>query len=159
MLYKILPHTEPMYEMAMKNLERWKFRAERVVSTGRFESIESFGEDEVAEFDLKEEEHSSFTADVNEDIPGDDVEREKNIIEPTEGTSQDKEQDDNPISWEEESITDALAESVERLSGGFWKDDDGTEWIDEEGVVVKSNALKGVIKNVGKPSTEFSDKP
>lgn len=159
MLHKILPHTEAMYQMAMKNLERWKLRAQVISNKCKNddnESIETCGdEDDPLSSDEPEEDvKNSLTEEKNEETLCDDAELVKG---PKEETTESFAQttlcsttDISSIAWEEEdSTTEAIAESVERLSAGFYKSADGVEWIDEEGVVVKSNALKGVIKNVG----------
>ncbi|XP_063837474.1 probable 3',5'-cyclic phosphodiesterase pde-5 isoform X1 [Ostrinia nubilalis] len=151
MLHKILPNTVAMYKMANKNLERWKFRAERILNSIESDSIEHFDDDdddhllqtvdEIGDDDIKhivktDEEETKSLVDVT--LVDKDV--EEIIRKPPLENSQSV----DTFSWEEEeSIKNAITENTV-----FWRDGDGVAWIDEEGVVVKSNALKGVVTNV-----------
>lgn len=132
--------------MAMKNLERWKFRADKILnniesgSTEHFDDNDGIPENKDA---ITENEKSNFIAGNEEDrletVSLTEVVEEIIINNPCE-----KIQDVDTISWEEEeSIKSVISESV-----ALWKEGDEVAWIDEEGLVVKSNALKGVVKNL-----------
>ncbi|KAL0902246.1 hypothetical protein ABMA27_000163 [Loxostege sticticalis] len=146
MLLRILPNTKEMYDMAMKNLERWKFRADKILNNIESGSTEHFDDDDGIPENkdaIKENEKSNFIAGNEEDrletVSLTEVVEEIIINNPCE-----KIQDVDTISWEEEeSIKSVISESV-----ALWKEGDEVAWIDEEGLVVKSNALKGVVKNL-----------
>lgn len=135
-----------MYDMAMKNLERWKFRADKILNNIESGSTEHFDDDDGIPENkdaIKENEKSNFIAGNEEDrletVSLTEVVEEIIINNPCE-----KIQDVDTISWEEEeSIKSVISESV-----ALWKEGDEVAWIDEEGLVVKSNALKGVVKNL-----------
>lgn len=132
--------------MAMKNLERWKFRADKILNNIESGSTEHFDDDDGIPENkdaIKENEKSNFIAGNEEDrletVSLTEVVEEIIINNPCE-----KIQDVDTISWEEEeSIKSVISESV-----ALWKEGDEVAWIDEEGLVVKSNALKGVVKNL-----------
>ncbi|XP_059055124.1 probable 3',5'-cyclic phosphodiesterase pde-5 [Achroia grisella] len=134
-LYKILPNTKPMYLMAMKNLIRWKGRAEKV--TRKLENRENKKkdmsiEDSHSEDDVESifDEHLKKDAVTLSDNMKEDAEENDNSVLEVNCKAEDTWQA-NPTTWDEEDS--AIDEN--RISKGIWKYI--AETTDEESVVVK----------------------
>uniref|UniRef100_A0A2A4JSA6 Phosphodiesterase n=1 Tax=Heliothis virescens TaxID=7102 RepID=A0A2A4JSA6_HELVI len=139
-LYHILPHTRPMYIMALKNLERWKDRADNI---------------EKSKLDISFITSGSVT-DEDSDITllGDEIEEETTKLETKSEEIKPKlkikdelspvgEVVHDSLSWEE--FEEELSESKKLQTSGIWKDIDGATWIDEEGVVVQRRDMKSIV--------------
>ncbi|CAB3226351.1 unnamed protein product [Arctia plantaginis] len=120
-LYQILPNTRPMYIMALKNLDRWKARANKIQR--KLDGICKGDEEN------EDEEESKFEGVI---IP---------LVETKECDCLMVDGKLEPITWEED---EPIQDSVVTRSG-IWRNIDGVTWIDEEGVVVSRKALKSII--------------
>ncbi|XP_022832771.1 probable 3',5'-cyclic phosphodiesterase pde-5 [Spodoptera litura] len=127
MLYRILPNTRPMYAMALKNLERWKARAERI------KRKQSKIEAEIESNTDEDSEPTGIIDNVEENVPKLKIKEEAVSVVDVMHES---------VSWEEdeEEIIDN-----ELTKSGIWKDINGVTWIDEEGVVVRESVLKAIV--------------
>ncbi|KAH9632104.1 hypothetical protein HF086_002611 [Spodoptera exigua] len=127
MLYRILPNTRPMYAMALKNLERWKARAERI------KRKQSKLEAEVESNTDEDSEPTGIVDKVEENVPKLKIKEEAVSVVDVMHES---------VSWEEDE--EEIIEN-EIPKSGIWKDINGVTWIDEEGVVVRESVLKAIV--------------
>lgn len=116
-----------MYAMALKNLERWKARAERI------KTKQSKLEAEVESNTDEDSEPTGIIDKVEEKVPKLKIKEEAVSVVDVMHES---------VSWEEdeEEIIDN-----EMTKSGIWKDINGVTWIDEEGVVVRESVLKAIV--------------
>ncbi|XP_060809436.1 probable 3',5'-cyclic phosphodiesterase pde-5 isoform X2 [Amyelois transitella] len=131
-LSKVLPNTKPMYLMAMKNLHRWKARADKIAKM----SFENKGdvnlEQLLADFEAEEEieETPIEVKDVDETKVEEIVENlatnddNNGVLQPVEALRQ------IVPSWEEDVDED------KNVNKSFWKNTNES-WVDDEGVVLK----------------------
>ncbi|CAH2035586.1 unnamed protein product, partial [Iphiclides podalirius] len=160
MLYRILPNTKPMYIMALRNLNKWKTKADHILKKIAKELEHDMNcldvKDDVTEFDredvnvndtinegLKEDPkegaslHHREDSDYNElNINQDQRNEERKIEEISnciEAAWKNIKLEGNWNSWEEADEGDIVEEAN---CSGIWKDIDGA-WVDEEGVLVK----------------------
>ncbi|KAJ0184013.1 hypothetical protein K1T71_000436 [Dendrolimus kikuchii] len=118
MLFKILPNTKPMYAMAMKNLDRWKARADRILR--RLERRKK----ELEEEKDKEEILKTVTITKNIKLEGKEVkvldrEDSKSVIDNVKNST---------VEWEE----DEDIKQDEIVKSSIWKEIEGEKWIDDE---------------------------
>lgn len=148
-LYRILPHTKPMYVMALKNLYNWKSKAERVrkseCSGELFDDseIEDIAEEILLQGETifnEEEEEEDYAKDVQEHVGLEViVDQDENVEEIL------KLEEREVLSYLEE---DDKIKSEAKIGGRLSKDIEGVTWIDEEGVVLRPNGiLKGCKSN------------
>ncbi|XP_053624261.1 probable 3',5'-cyclic phosphodiesterase pde-5 [Plodia interpunctella] len=129
-LSKILPSTKPMYAMAIKNLHRWKARADRI-ALNAIDDVEKVklkqltDDPETEELTELEGKVSIVDSSVVEDIVESLAAKDGNVLEPVEALRK------AATPWEEEMEED------KRVSKEFWKNIDEA-WVSDEGVVVKA---------------------
>ncbi|XP_028034227.1 probable 3',5'-cyclic phosphodiesterase pde-5 [Bombyx mandarina] len=128
MLYRILPNTKPMYAMATKNLNRWKARADKILF--KQDSKKDNSKDTLEPKDGIGDDDDDVTV-KNEGNKRVEIIRQesKTII----GEAQPK-----PVVWNDDE--EFAVEQTFRSN--IWKEIDGVTWIEEEGVLVASEATK-----------------
>ncbi|XP_063895597.1 probable 3',5'-cyclic phosphodiesterase pde-5 isoform X1 [Helicoverpa armigera] len=143
MLCHILPHTRPMYVMALINLDRWKDRADNInKSTLEFSPI-------MTDFENSENTRAGHE---NEEKIKPETTREgiKPKLKIRSELSPVTEVVHDSLIWEDDDDAEvALTEGNQLHAGGIWKDIDGDDWIDEwineEGVVVQGRDVKPIV--------------
>nr|XP_049696554.1 probable 3',5'-cyclic phosphodiesterase pde-5 [Helicoverpa armigera] len=143
MLCHILPHTRPMYVMALINLDRWKNRADNINKpTLEFSPI-------MTDFENSENTRAGHK---NEEKIKPETTREgiKPKLKIRSELSPVTEVVHDSLIWEDDDDAEvALTEGNQLHAGGIWKDIDGDDWIDEwineEGVVVQGRDVKSIV--------------
>ncbi|CAK1588387.1 unnamed protein product [Parnassius mnemosyne] len=161
MLHRMLPNTKPLYIMALKNLNKWKTKADRILKK-QSKNLE----EEINQLDIKEVTTDSVTEECNETEESTDEElQEHDFIEPVVSDESESVDDKtskqgaleekssciekawtnvklDTVSWEE-------TEEVEEKSSchGIWKNI-GEIWVDEDNIISRPiNSVK-VITNI-----------
>ncbi|XP_041986984.1 probable 3',5'-cyclic phosphodiesterase pde-5 isoform X2 [Aricia agestis] len=149
MLCKIIPKTKPMYEMVLKNLNIWKSKAILPLENEEMESVSDNISDVATESDEEDsagESSPKYKTDVannNEraftqvNVCDKDDEALSKITSEMESNWKCIKSDS--VSWEDDQGFDY---NTVRKTNNVWRDI-GNTWVDDEGVVLRSNkALK-----------------
>ncbi|CAH2985534.1 unnamed protein product [Chilo suppressalis] len=165
MLFRILPYTMPMYQMAKRNLDKWNDRARKVHqlkqnngNQSKIEIIVTSDQDSDEDKDICCTIETIAIVEPKKEAVA-EVEEGKANIEMDDGSKYGaikkhkkkykKSLSVEEILWEEEEqpIPEAIV-NRKLTSGGFWEEgESSTSWIDEEGVVIQTKALKSIPRH------------
>ncbi|XP_030020740.1 probable 3',5'-cyclic phosphodiesterase pde-5 isoform X2 [Manduca sexta] len=124
MLYRIIPNTKPMYSMAMKNLERWKSRADQIL-----QNIEQ----------KKRKDEKEEIEEIIKDLVINREDVRKTVVR-SDSTTVVSEGKSSVVSWDEEDFIN----DEEIVRSGIWKDIDGDTWIEDDPVLMEESDLDSI---------------